>query len=316
MAFLHVIPKVCLTLLAGMLVGLAGCESETKTPLDAGGSLDADAAAPLLCNGRADLCERRLDQVALASTHNAMSAADWQFFLPNQPHDLVRQLDDGIRGMLLDIHLPGEFVTEVPADTALLCHANCVLGWRDLATELAHIKTWLDAHPREVLVWVLEDAAPIAAIDTALTKSGLQDYCLHGQKTGTPLPTLQAMISSGRRILVMLESGREDFPWAHGYAALGQDNPYSAQQVEDFSCERLRGSAGNPILNINHFLTTDDLTPRQEHGKVANAKDVLFDHVLKCQQQFGQLPNLVSVDWYTEGDLLELVDTLNDSVSP
>lgn len=64
------------------------------------------AAAPTRCNGSAALCDRRLDQVVLAGTHNSYAAADqpgWYF--PNQRRTITRQLDDGIRALLLDVHL-------------------------------------------------------------------------------------------------------------------------------------------------------------------------------------------------------------------
>lgn len=292
---------------------LCGCEGEPAADRDrSDAGQPSDAANQLRCNGRADLCDRRLDQVAFAATHNAMAAAEWQFFLPNQPHGLLPQLDAGIRGMLLDIHLPGEYVTDVPADRAQLCHANCLLGKRDLATELVAIGQWLDAHPNEVLVWILEDSAPIERIDAALNEANFVSRCAVLTK-GQPLPTLRQLITAGTQVVVMLESGREDFPWAHSYAGWAQDNPYSAETVADFACTRLRGSAGNPILNINHFLTTNDLTSREQLSTTANAQDVLFAHVLQCQKDFGQLPNLVSVDWYTTGALFALVDALNDA---
>lgn len=38
---------------------------------------------PQLCNGHAALCDRRLDQVAFAATHNAMSNAEDGWLAPN-----------------------------------------------------------------------------------------------------------------------------------------------------------------------------------------------------------------------------------------
>lgn len=58
------------------------------------------------CNGSRALCDRRLDEVVIPATHNAFSAAEepgWLF--ANQRHGIERQLRDGIRGLLLDVHL-------------------------------------------------------------------------------------------------------------------------------------------------------------------------------------------------------------------
>jgi hypothetical protein len=62
-------------------------------------------AAVLRCNGYAELCDRRLDQVAFAGSHNSMSAASepgW-FFAENLT-GIPDQLDYGIRAFLLKSH--------------------------------------------------------------------------------------------------------------------------------------------------------------------------------------------------------------------
>jgi hypothetical protein len=57
------------------------------------------------CNGFAELCERPLNEVAFPSAHNAMSAAELpNWFQPNQRFDIRAQLDDGVRGFLIDAH--------------------------------------------------------------------------------------------------------------------------------------------------------------------------------------------------------------------
>jgi hypothetical protein len=61
--------------------------------------------APEACNGYPQLCGKRIDQVTIPATHNSMSAAaEPGWFLPNQRYGIVRQLDDGIRGLLIDSH--------------------------------------------------------------------------------------------------------------------------------------------------------------------------------------------------------------------
>ena len=63
------------------------------------------AAVSKGCNGSSKLCDRPLADVALPATHNAMSAADVPgFFFPNQDRGIPQQLDDGVRGLLIDAH--------------------------------------------------------------------------------------------------------------------------------------------------------------------------------------------------------------------
>ena len=63
------------------------------------------AKAVRTCNGYVELCNRRLDQVVFAGTHNSMSAADSPgWLLANQRRTIGRQLHDGIRLFLIDPH--------------------------------------------------------------------------------------------------------------------------------------------------------------------------------------------------------------------
>ena len=57
------------------------------------------------CNGSAELCERLLDEVALATTHNSMNAAADGFVYPSQGSGIAVQLEDGVRGLLVDAYL-------------------------------------------------------------------------------------------------------------------------------------------------------------------------------------------------------------------
>ena len=78
----------------------------------------------LSCNGYAQLCSRRVDEVAFAGTHNAMSAADSPgWLIPNQAHGIARQLDDGLRAFKISTHYalgskPGHIRTDVTAEGA------------------------------------------------------------------------------------------------------------------------------------------------------------------------------------------------------
>jgi hypothetical protein len=70
-----------------------------------GGASNAHASATLTCNGYAQLCNRPLDQVAFAGTHNSMSAADSPgWYIANQDRDVGEQLQDGIRLFKISTH--------------------------------------------------------------------------------------------------------------------------------------------------------------------------------------------------------------------
>ena len=65
----------------------------------------SESAAGSSCNGVAALCKRRLDEVLFVGTHNSFAASEqpgWHF--ANQRYGISRQLDDGFRALLIDVH--------------------------------------------------------------------------------------------------------------------------------------------------------------------------------------------------------------------
>ncbi|HXI59843.1 MAG TPA: hypothetical protein VNO55_27435, partial [Polyangia bacterium] len=86
--------------------------------------LPADAPG-MRCNGYQELCDRRFDQVVFPAAHNAMSNADDGWVFPDQTHSIARQLEDGIRAMLID--------TYSYLGSSYLCHTSCLLGNKKLA---------------------------------------------------------------------------------------------------------------------------------------------------------------------------------------
>ncbi len=79
-------------------------------------------ARALTCNGYAQLCSKRLDQVVFAGTHNSMSAAESPgWLIANQERAIARQLDDGIRAFKISTHYglgssPGHITTDIDAE--------------------------------------------------------------------------------------------------------------------------------------------------------------------------------------------------------
>ena len=64
----------------------------------------ADEGVVVACNGSPSLCDRRLDEVVFATTHNSMGDAEGGWMFPNQSAGVRRQLEDGIRAFLIDVH--------------------------------------------------------------------------------------------------------------------------------------------------------------------------------------------------------------------
>jgi hypothetical protein len=319
-----------------------------------GGPRVRAAASIERCNGFAELCDRRLNEVSFPSVHNAMSAANDDFLIANNQKPIPDQLEAGVRGLLIDAHYGrkgngGRVVTDLEkegqtrgkiaeavgedfVETAerlvgritgtkgsgeselYFCHVFCELGAVPMVDELVRIREFLETHPDEVLIVFIEDYVEPADIAKAFDEAGLVEYAWT-QRREEPLPTLRQMIASGTRLLVMAENegGGEQYPWyAEGFA-LTQETPFtfhSAEELEDAaSCDRNRGSAQNPLFQLNHWVEAIPRSPKTA-AKV-NAFKFLHGRAKLCDTERDLLSNLVAVDFWEQGDLFEVTRKLN-----
>lgn len=256
--------------------------------------------AGMACNGHAELCDRRFDEVAFPGAHNAMSNADDGWQIPNQIHPIPRQLEDGVRVFLIDTHYF--------QGATWLCHSYCELGRIPLVDALAEFRVFLDAHPSEVLAFVIEDGISNADTEAAFVASGLAKY-VYTHPPGAPWPTLRRMIEDGTRLLVMAEASGPPPAWYHYAYDLSWDTPYSFASEAEFSCALGRGRPENDLFQINHWLSTPFSLP--ENGQRVNGYDVLAARVERCRRESGRFPNFVVVDYVHIGDLFRVVDELN-----
>jgi hypothetical protein len=87
-----------------------------------GGARNVHAGTIMTCNGYAQLCDRRLDEVVFAGTHNSMSAADSPgWLIANQDRDVEEQMRAGIRLFKISTHYAtqdsaGHVVTDIAAE--------------------------------------------------------------------------------------------------------------------------------------------------------------------------------------------------------
>lgn len=261
---------------------------------------DGGSAAPLACNGHAELCDRRFDEVAFAGAHNAMSNADDGWLLPNQVHGMADQLAEGVRVFLIDTH--------EDRGSTWLCHEYCELRKIPLVEALGIFRDFLDSHPHEVIVFVIQDGISNAATEAAFVESGLVRFA-YTHEPGSAWPTLREMIAADQRLLVMAESSGPPPAWYHDAYELSWDTPYSFASEADFSCRLNRGRRENDLFQVNHWLSTPFSAP--ENGERVNRFDVLWPRVERCREEAGRIPNFVVVDFVSIGDLVAVVDRLN-----
>lgn len=305
------------------------------------------------CNGLSELCQVPLNRVVFPTTHNSMAAGDEPgWMIPNHEVGIGPQLEDGIRGLMIDVYYgypaKGRILTELEdegraraayepvvgkegVDAALrvrtrllgaprgerglyLCHGFCELGATPLADGLAVIAKFLRRHPREVLVIVVQDG-PVEARDMAraIEEADLAKLAVRGP-LGLPWPTLQELVERDQRILFLSEARGGVIPWYHAaYAGWLEETPYHFETPEQFSCRPFRGGEDGALFLLNHWITAPP-APLPSRAAVVNARSFLLTRVRACQHARGRLPNLLAVDFYRTGDLLQVASLLNRQV--
>lgn len=321
-----------------------------------GGVSEPSAAAPVeRCNGHAELCDRSLSDVVLPATHNSMSAPLPGWFSTMQERSIGGQLEDGIRGLLIDTHyadrlrngrvrtqlggpddirrlVADDAVSQSSVDAALrlrdrlgfqgegergiyLCHSFCEIGATPLSDGLRDIHDFLATNPDEVVVVINQDYISAADYVAAIRKAGLEPY------VATPdparLPTLRQMIESGHRLVLLAENHAGGAPWYElAYDRLLEETPYHFPSVKSLlgdpekTCAANRGPAGAPLFLLNHWVTTDPV-PRPSDARIVNAYGPLLERSRACGRLRKHAMNLLAVNFYKEGDVFAVADTLN-----
>ena len=269
-------------------------------------ALDAGCAGGGECNGAAELCSRRFDEVAFATTHNAMSNEDDGWILPNQHHSLARQLEDGIRGLMLDVHPRGD----PPEPT--LCHAECGLGSLPLVEGLGIIRKFLDENRGEIITVIFESYVPATDLAAAFDAAGLTgNTCTPGPSGAWP--TLGQMVARDQRLVVMTDHDPGTPSWYLDQWKVAWQNPYRAGAPADFDkpaqCLVERGSSENALFVFNHFLTAPFAAA--DLAEQVNRNPLFIERAERCQAETGRFVNFPTVDFYDIGDLLDVTRALN-----
>jgi hypothetical protein len=302
------------------------------------------------CNGAAILCGRRLDEVIFPGTHNSFAASDepgWHF--ASQRYGIPRQLDDGIRALLLDVHYGvydpstrhvrtdlaaegsdrNKVAEQVPqralrvADRIAgevgvgrlngkpqpyLCHTLCELGAEPLDQELEVIRRFLEDHPDQVLIVIVEDYIPPSTIEQAFERTGLSPYVATLDR-GQPPPTLGTLIGRGQRLVVFAEEKGGSPAWYMPAFSFIQDTPLGAVRPDQLSCKRYRGEQDSPLLLMNYWIPPFPPSPTLNAG--IGRAFFLRGRLERCLKDRGFKGAIVAVDFYERTSVLEVAQELN-----
>ncbi|NLT06718.1 MAG: hypothetical protein GXY03_10480 [Solirubrobacterales bacterium] len=320
--------------------------------LATGGPGAPDPPAPeaiAACNGSPALCDRRLDEVVFAGTHNSMSAADRPgWFFANQRRPIPRQLADGIRLLMIDPHygvvdaqgrvrtdlaregttrnrVAGELgVDAVRAAERLAGRLDLVPADGDREVFLCHTLCELGAERMgstltELRGFLERNPTEVvvvyleSSVDPADVEAEFEDAGLEPYLAELPrdgeLPTLRELIASGERLIVLDEDDGGDAPWYQPAFLFLRDTRIDTLLEPGTACEPARGTPESPLLLLNHWV--DRFPPPPSANRAVAGRETLLRRVRACRDRLGRTPNMIAVDFYGSGDLLAVVDELN-----
>ncbi len=286
-----------------------------------------------------------------AGTHNSYAASDqpgWYF--ASQTHPISRQLDDGVRALLIDVHYgvrdpaTGRVRTDFEAEGAeenkvaeavpapalrvadrvaggiglgrlrgkpelYLCHTLCELGAEPLDQELGVIRDFLERHPDQVLILLVEDYVPPSAIAAAFEQASLTRYAA-SLRRDAPVPTLGELVRRGKRLVVLAENRGGTPSWYMPAFSFIADTPLGAVHPGQLSCKRFRGEATSPLLLINHWIPP--FPPSPAVNAVIGRAPVLRARIGRCTRALDHTGAIVAVDFYERTAVVAVARRLNE----
>jgi len=255
------------------------------------------------CNGSVDLCSKQYNEVAYLTTHNAFNSDEDGLLFPNQTYNIASQLNDGVRGLMIDVY--DHF------GTPTAYHSVFALGTIPLSDIFNDIKTFLDNNPNEIVTIILECYVTANDIEDEINQSGLFNYLYAHNAIW---PTLQNMIDNNNRLVIFtdVDDASSSQSWYHYVWEYAVETHYSVGNINDFTCDFNRGDAVNDLFIFNHFVTDGTLGyGLYNESNDVNANPFFINRALDCQNQTNKFPNFVTVDYYELGDGLAVVDQLN-----
>jgi len=292
------------------------------------------APPPLKCNGHAALCRRPFDEVVFAATHNSMAVANEGWIWPSQDGSLTLQMEAGVRAFLIDTHYGDSqatidnYLEQMPVDMrplmrqvlatadptlqdpsqTFLCHNLCSLGGIPLVDALTEFRVFLDRHPREVIVLLIQDGISVEDTVAAFEAADLVHYA-YARRPGDRWPTLGEMIEIDKRLVVLAEHGGPPPDWYHHMWDYVEETAYSVTDPAQFNCLPNRGGTGHALFLLNHWISKR--APDRVDAARINSRSFLLSRANLCAEARGQMPNFIAVDFYSVGDLFRVVDELN-----
>ncbi|MFD9619831.1 PI-PLC domain-containing protein [Streptomyces virginiae] len=273
--------------------------------------------------------DRRLDEVAFLTTHNAFTNyEDSRWSSVNQSESVRAQLDNGVRGLSLDTHWYERstwlciisFGSDCYPSDVYLCHGDCktfagatyALPRQTFHGTMQTVVDFLATHPQEVVTVFLEDYVGADQLQASLGRvNGLQNMLFRADEWGVRQhgwPKMADLVTSGKRLLIFSDrSDREQL-------GVMYDRSWTVSNFWSL------GDLGNDVSCVSRWA--DVPLDRQERGfrrlftmshhrNVPTVLTAALDNGNKLRNRIaeqcrtatgGRDPNFVSVDFHRLSD--------------
>lgn len=248
-----------------------------------------------------------------------MSTRQDGFIGYNQLYSMEEALNAGFRGLQLDVCNCG------------FCHGFCAAGSRDAVGVATGIATFMEANVNEVVIIELQVTDSDNSVlwsnwNSMVTVPGFQDL-IYGHTTGQDWPTLGELVDANKRLIIFQHDGGDcnvvgvcpplvlntfDYMWETSYDLTG------VTELEDYSmsCVALRGPVTAAFGLSNHFTRGPFFgLPDEQVASQANTALQVQTRLDACNAMLPSPVNLLSVDFWSIGDTLQVVQAYNAGLS-
>ena len=124
------------------------------------------------------------------------------------------------------------------------------------------------------------------------------------------------MIELDQRVVVMTSRDGGGYDWYHDVWDIAWETHWHNESASAFTCRGNRGNQDNDLFILNHFINEPPIGVAQpSSAEKVNYNPFLIERARQCWEEGGQIPNFVTVDFYSIGDVLSVVDALNNESS-
>ena len=189
----------------------------------------------------------------------------------------------------------------------------------DIAKNRTSLRNFIEENRREVLIIELDmNDGSSTDLRAALQYSGLLEYVFYTQQETNVIedwPTMGELIYSNKRIILFGSGdGMDSCPASQCLDGILYTNDYIVQTNTDGSdltkCEAtVTGDVIVGYFQMNNYKESNQNIPTPSKARELNSYTALKDRLESCKG--SRRPNLLSVDFWDEGEVLEFVKDVN-----